>query len=49
MQTGIGEAPTVARYTQLAAHLETLPLLTGTHFAQYNALRGYVNDPALAR
>lgn len=41
----IGRARTALRYTHLAAHLETLPLLTGAQIARYNRLRGYAGDP----
>ena len=41
----IGQARTALRYTHLAAHLETLPLLTGSQIARYNELRGYGGDP----
>ena len=41
----IGRARTALRYTHLAAHLETLPLLTEAQIARYNQLRGYSGDP----
>ena len=41
----IGRARTALRHTHLAAHLETLPLLTGAQIARYNLLRGYSGDP----
>ena len=41
----IGQARTTLRYTHLAAHLETLPLLTESQVARYNELRGYAGDP----
>ena len=41
----IGRARTALRHTHLAAHLKTLPLLTGDQVARYNALRGYSGDP----
>ena len=41
----IGRARTALRYTHLAAHLETLPLLTEAQIARYNLLRGYSGDP----
>ena len=41
----IGRARTALRYTHLAAHLETLPLLTEPQVARYNELRGYAGDP----
>ena len=45
MLTGIGQARTALRYTHLAAHLKTLPLLTDDQIARYNRLRGYAGDP----
>ena len=41
----IGQARTALRYTHLAAHLNTLPLLTDDQIARYNSLRGYAGDP----
>ena len=41
----VGRARTSLRFTHLAAHLETLPLLTETQIARYNVLRGYAGDP----
>ncbi len=41
----IGEARMALRYTHLAAHLETLPVLTELQIARYNRLRGYADDP----
>ena len=41
----IGRARTALRYTHLAAHLETLPLLTAAQIARYKLLRGYSGDP----
>ncbi|MDE0239523.1 MAG: hypothetical protein OXQ84_04895 [bacterium] len=41
----IGQARTALRYVHLAAHLKTLPLLTGDQIARYNVLRGYAGDP----
>ena len=41
----IGEARMALRYTHLAAHLETLPLLTEPQIARYNRLRGYADNP----
>ncbi len=41
----VGRARTSLRFTHLAAHLETLPLLTETQIARYNVLRGYADDP----
>ncbi|MDE0058625.1 MAG: hypothetical protein OXI22_06090 [Defluviicoccus sp.] len=41
----IGRARTALRYTHLAAHLETLPLLTESQVARYNELRGYADHP----
>ncbi len=43
--TEVGRARTALRYTHLAAHLETLPLLTEAQIARYNLLRGYSGDP----
>jgi len=40
----IGRARTALRYTHLAAHLETLPLLTAAQIARYKLLRGYSGD-----
>ncbi len=45
MLSEIGQARTALRYTHLAAHLKTLPLLTGDQIARYNVLRGYSGDP----
>ena len=45
MLSEIGMARTALRYTHLAAHLKTLPLLTGDQIARYNVLRGYAGDP----
>ena len=45
MLSQIGEARTALRYTHLAAHLKTLPLLTDEQIARYNILRGYADDP----
>ncbi|MEO1265761.1 MAG: Spy/CpxP family protein refolding chaperone [Pseudomonadota bacterium] len=36
------------RGVHLAAHLETLPILTGDQRARYSALRGYGSDPCAA-
>ncbi|MDE0704934.1 MAG: hypothetical protein OXH59_14575 [Rhodospirillaceae bacterium] len=41
----IGQARTALRYVHLAAHLKTLPLLSGDQIARYNILRGYAGDP----
>jgi len=41
----IGQARTALRYVHLAAHLETLPLLSDDQIARYNILRGYAGDP----
>lgn len=41
----VGWARTSLRFTHLAAHLETLPLLTESQIARYNVLRGYAGDP----
>ena len=41
----IGQARTALRHGHLAAHLQTLPLLTGAQIARYNLLRGYAGDP----
>ena len=41
----VGRARTSLRFTHLAAHLETLPLLTESQIARYNVLRGYAGDP----
>ena len=41
----VGQARTSLRFTHLAAHLETLPLLTESQIARYNVLRGYAGDP----
>ncbi|MCY4549572.1 MAG: hypothetical protein OXC28_14495 [Defluviicoccus sp.] len=41
----IGQARTALRYTHLAAHLETMPLLAESQVARYNELRGYAADP----
>ena len=45
MLSEIGQARTALRYVHLAAHLETLPLLTDEQVARYNILRGYAGDP----
>ena len=41
----IGQARTTLRYTHLAAHLRTFPLLAGDQIARYNLLRGYGGGP----
>ena len=41
----VSRARTSLRFTHLAAHLETLPLLTDSQIARYNVLRGYAGDP----
>ena len=41
----IGQARTALRYTHLATHLKTLPLLTDDQIARYNILRGHAGDP----
>ncbi len=45
MLSEIGQARTALRHVHLAAHLKTLPLLTGDQIARYNILRGYAGDP----
>ncbi len=45
MLSEIGQARTSLRFTHLAAHLETLPLLTAPQIARYNVLRGYAGNP----
>ena len=45
MLSEIGQARTTLRYTHLATHLKTLPLLTNDQIARYNILRGYAGDP----
>ena len=41
----IGRARTALRHTHLAAHVETLPLLTESQIARYDLLQGYADDP----
>lgn len=45
MLSQIGRARTALRYTHLATHLRTLPLLTEKQVERYNVLRGYAGDP----
>lgn len=45
MLAEIEESRAALRYIHLAAHLDTLPLLTESQIARYVALRGYDADP----
>jgi len=44
MLTAIASSRSELRYVHLAAHLETLPLLTDEQVARYQELRGYGDD-----